>query len=143
MTKTTKPADRRWQKGAPPHVGWWNASNARLTDAWRWWNGAEWSYAAYENYCAKSAGRDAKKIPNQAIQYAIEWTDFYPADARVPRLDPTGGHWTFNTEGKMPTILAPCDKVEFAMPDGVPHQASAGTLRWREPSLIVAWRLAA
>lgn len=35
----------------------------------------------------------------------IEWTDYWPENARVPRLDPTGGHWTFNVDGVEPGDL--------------------------------------
>lgn len=29
--------------GPPPEVGWWQASDARRTDTWRYWNGERWS----------------------------------------------------------------------------------------------------
>ncbi len=78
--------DRTWHKGPPPHPGWWNASAYRDHEVWRWWNGEEWSFNVLSSdgprYAAgKAAFAYAGEIP-------IEWTDYYPKDARVPRIDP-------------------------------------------------------
>lgn len=77
---------RVWHKGPPPHIGWWNASNGRYFIAWRWWNGKQWSVAAYPDYALRDIARVARK-PN-ANQKLIEWTDYYPENARVPRVAP-------------------------------------------------------
>lgn len=76
---------RTWHKGPPPHVGWWNASVGSDANIWRWWNGEFWSYAA-----------DPWNSIYNVIEFAntkseiqsIEWTDYYPPNARVPRIDP-------------------------------------------------------
>ena len=78
---------RVWRKGPPPHVGWWNASNRQAEIIWRWWDGQCWSYPANEDFSRKQATYGAK-IPD-GNGYEVEWTDYYPERARVPRIDPT------------------------------------------------------
>jgi len=77
---------RTWHKGPPPHVGWWNASAVKAFDCWRWWDGKCWSAPAYPKYSARTAAAMAQK-PGR-WQYKIEWSDYYPENARVPRSDP-------------------------------------------------------
>jgi hypothetical protein len=77
---------RNWHKGPPPHVGWWNASVVEVHDAWRWWNGEFWSNVVYS-----AAG--VRRIEERAAQKFyrqkdVRWTDYYPRNARVPRIDP-------------------------------------------------------
>lgn len=76
---------RKWNKGLPPHVGWWNASRCRAQDCWRWWDGKQWSFPAPLGRERGVAERARQKAGNQA---RIEWTDFYPEGARVPRVAP-------------------------------------------------------
>lgn len=78
---------RVWKSGPPPHVGWWNASIAFDLRAWRWWDGKNWSLAAYEYASAKNAGKRAKG--KSSYYKEIKWTDKYPENARVPRIDPS------------------------------------------------------
>lgn len=78
-------AERKWHKGPPPHVGWWNASSCRLNQSWRWWDGTCWSVCADPYQSAESAAEDARVVCNSAL---IEWTDYYPEGARVPRINP-------------------------------------------------------
>lgn len=78
---------RTWHKGPPPHVGWWNASAGRNIWAWRWWDGESWSDYLLEYDTARSAA-DAAKRPALGSQAPIEWTDYWPKNARVPRIDP-------------------------------------------------------
>lgn len=79
--------DRVWNSGSPPHVGWWNASTRRMVHTWRWWDGKEWSLPAYPDYEAELAGAQAEwKAPDAG---PTEWTDYYPENARVPRVAPT------------------------------------------------------
>jgi len=75
----------KWHSGPPPHVGWWNASFAGNPDAWRWWNGLQWSYSAYPRQPAFIASLAAKGISTVS---SIKWTDYYPENARVPRIKP-------------------------------------------------------
>lgn len=77
---------RIWHKGPPPHVGWWNASTQRASWAWRWWDGKQWSYAVHDTFSAAGAAERAFK--STAFQDEIRWTDYYPVNARVSRIDP-------------------------------------------------------
>lgn len=79
-------AESKWHSGPPPHVGWWNASNCRHEDAWRWWNGFSWSLDASSKYPAEKACDMAARI--DTYQLDIEWCDYYPKNARVPRINP-------------------------------------------------------
>lgn len=84
-----KAEQREWHYGPPPHVGWWNASPVQMTDVWRWWNGEYWSMSASPHEGADSAAYwaecpELKLMPNEQIQ----WTDYWPENARVPRIVP-------------------------------------------------------
>lgn len=78
--------DREWHSGPPPHVGWWNASYSRRTDVWRWWNGEAWSISVFDGCPALEAA--ARATEHGIYQHEIEWTDYWPENARVPRIDP-------------------------------------------------------
>ena len=78
-------SNRTWHKGPPPHIGWWNASVNRNPKIWRWWNGRDWSAAATERFSAAYAGFKAEKY---TVAQDIEWTDYWPEGARVPRVAP-------------------------------------------------------
>ncbi len=78
---------RRWLKGPPPHIGWWNASTSKNIDVWRWWNGRFWSRAVAYCQSPKRAGQVAKmrtKCDINSIRYTTSW----PENARVPRINP-------------------------------------------------------
>lgn len=77
---------RKWHKGPPPHVGWWEASWNRNTNVWRWWDGFEWSVHSnqHDNQYTACAWAHKKVLDGGSI----EWTDYYPKNARVPRIDP-------------------------------------------------------
>ena len=77
---------RKWHKGPPPHVGWWAASNSRNQAAWRWWNGKRWGLLTFQSAHATHAAFNAEHPT--AKQDGIEWRHYYPANARVPRIDP-------------------------------------------------------
>lgn len=76
---------RKWHKGPPPHIGWWNASVNRDGGIWRWWTGRRWSLPASSRCSAKEAAGEAR-LP--ATASGIQWTDYWPEDARVPRIAP-------------------------------------------------------
>lgn len=76
---------RTWHKGPPPHIGWWNASTYRSDRTWRWWDGSLWSRSAAPGKSAKEAARLAR---NPSPVSGIEWTDYWPENARVPRIAP-------------------------------------------------------
>jgi hypothetical protein len=78
---------RKWHKGPPPHVGWWNASVNRFEDCWRWWDGKQWSKSAWEDEPSRLAA-SASMMKQEPVAYPVEWTDYYPENARVPRINP-------------------------------------------------------
>lgn len=78
---------RVWHKGPPPHAGWWESSVSRNRNLWRWWDGKCWSKAASYHLSAETAAFNADFPTTHSC---IEWTDYYPANARVPRIDPRG-----------------------------------------------------
>jgi hypothetical protein len=80
--------DGTWRSGPPPFPGWWNASFNRDPEAWRWWNGARWSMPAYPHQTNTSARAVARQGSSLSIQADIEWRHYYPANARVPRVNP-------------------------------------------------------
>jgi hypothetical protein len=81
--------NRIWNDGPPPHVGWWNASNNKQPDAWRWWFGFSWS----KDVCSVSSPIQVVRAAAQQSwqQSAIQWSDYWPENARVPRIDPRAG----------------------------------------------------
>jgi hypothetical protein len=76
---------REWNSGAPPHIGWWEASIIRSSGLWRWWNGTRWSDAAISSDDMDEVLRCAARI---GLNEGISWTDYYPENARVPRIKP-------------------------------------------------------
>lgn len=105
-------SDRVWHKGPPPFPGWWNASCVRLETIWRWWDGVRWSIQAHCHVSREFAAISANNIDDGPLVDDIEWTDYWPENARVPRLDPTGGHWTFNVDGVEPESLP--ERIDIA-----------------------------
>lgn len=79
-------SDRVWHMGPPPHVGWWNAGFNELPRAWRWWDGIRWSRVAWDDQSASQARALAYKPARTNAN--VRWTDYYPANARVPRINP-------------------------------------------------------
>ena len=78
---------RIWKNGPPPHIGWWNASIVMDDRAWRWWDGEYWSMRACPANSREQAMTVAKtrsRITNEIMQ----WTDYWPENARVPRVAP-------------------------------------------------------
>jgi len=81
-------SDLIWHKGAPPHVGWWNASTHKDPDIWRWWDGERWTAGRYYKAPPEFAAVD--EVGRASCPGGIEWTHAYPENARVPRIDPRG-----------------------------------------------------
>ncbi len=61
--------------------------------AWRWWNGARWSVVALPNDGEQEVSRSANTLYLGPTS-DIEWTDYYPDNARVARIDPATGKVT-------------------------------------------------
>lgn len=135
-------SDRVWHKGPPPFPGWWEASFAKEENVWRWWDGKYWSTPAWPEMSAHEAAYHADRksgIPDHC------WTDYWPENARVPRLDPTGGHWTFNVDGKRPKGLPVRIDLVFRNGQVVRGRPFPMLIWWRAgvPGDILAWRPAA
>ena len=79
--------ERIWHKGPPPHVGWWNASVYSNENCWRWWDGSNWSGVSYPALKAETAAHYALTPAAEGLA-RIFWTDYWPENARVPRVDP-------------------------------------------------------
>jgi hypothetical protein len=78
-----------WRKGPPPHVGWWLCVYAKHSEneAWRWWNGTVWSAPVFDHCHPELLGVWASK-PAIALDAYIFWSDYYPENPRVLRVDP-------------------------------------------------------
>jgi hypothetical protein len=76
-----------FQKGPPPHVQWWCTSISISYSTWRWWNGKSWSLPAFSYNSALGAEIEARNYTALA-PHEIEWCDYWPEKARVPRIDP-------------------------------------------------------
>lgn len=81
---------RVWNNGPPPHIGWWNASSdtGNAPETFSWWNGFRWSLGTQPDKDAKDAAIRAKELRDPEDERLVRWTDYYPENARVPRIDP-------------------------------------------------------
>lgn len=77
--------DREWHSGPPPYVGWWNAGTGRHPELWRWWDGARWSQHVHADHDAEEAGLLAM---GATADTGIQWTYYWPENARVARAHP-------------------------------------------------------
>ena len=76
---------RKWYGGPPPHIGWWNAGMFDDPEIWRWWDGAFWSLGVH---CSAPGFMAAETAERKTKSASIYWTDYYPSNARVPRIAP-------------------------------------------------------
>lgn len=81
--------DRIWHKGPPPHVGWWNATSDKTFApyAFSWWDGKRWSLGSQPHHSAELAASRAMRYRPPGSK-PVEWSDYWPENARVPRADP-------------------------------------------------------
>jgi hypothetical protein len=63
----------KWNKGAPPSIGWWPAGYFQDTALIRWYDGTHWSISAYASFTAEEAANCA--FYKAADQGAVEWTE--------------------------------------------------------------------
>lgn len=86
------PATRVFRRGPPPHVGWWltkwSAILSGNTEAWRWWNRNNWSCVAFESDSPDVVVACARTKTGALTRNGVEWSDYWPENARVPRVDP-------------------------------------------------------
>lgn len=75
----------KFNKGNPPHVGWWCCGEvgAKRDRYWRWWNGREWSSAVFEDQGQVLA--NLLSMAKHGSWSPIKWSHYYPENARVPR----------------------------------------------------------
>lgn len=85
-------SERIWHKGPPPHMGWWlTILEGDDEPCWRWFTGTGWTYGAHES----SSADCAERIANIGAVWAtgmMEWCDYWPENARVPRFNPNGAN---------------------------------------------------
>lgn len=91
-----------WKDGPPPHIGWWVAEVAYAYTGhlatvvpgqhWGWWDGKGWSAFAGPTFTPQEAAIRASKLgANDGATAHVRWSHYWPADARVPRIDPRPG----------------------------------------------------
>ena len=79
---------RVWHSGPPPFIGWWNANNEKDNGAWQWWDGCRWSMPIL--WAVRNVDFYAE-CPAFIDNVLIRWTDYWPENARVARIDPRVG----------------------------------------------------
>lgn len=94
--KSMNQTNIKWHRGPPPHVGWWATKHALDFPSsrsslkwWRWFDGQHWSRYSLEYETAKAAAKNAEIIMWGTNE--IQWCDYWPENARVPRIDPRKG----------------------------------------------------
>lgn len=87
MSESTE-YQRKWHKGPPPHVGWWNASTHRVIGIWRWWDGKTWSCPVGADAPHRQLKANSEVPENAATNQRMSWNDYWPEGARVPRINP-------------------------------------------------------
>lgn len=79
---------RVWRGGPPPHIGWWNASVNLGGNVWRWWDGARWSVPYSPNTSLWAVAVAPRRPSGHNTTRYVQWTDYWPENARVPRMRP-------------------------------------------------------
>lgn len=85
-------SELKWKKGWPPFKGWWNMSPDRTPEEWRWVE-PETKFISVMVFCWHKQAI-AEAIASVRSDYSIhelEYTDYWPEGARVPRIDPRKG----------------------------------------------------
>lgn len=79
---------RIWHKGPPPHVGWWNATSDTdgAPNTFSWWDGRAWSLGSQPD-APPDVAADRAKVYRPVLEL-VEWTNYWPENARVTRVDP-------------------------------------------------------
>lgn len=75
-----------WHDGPPPFVGWWRVEAPLLRKAtWSWWDGERWS-----GVCFKDEPMEFVALLSSCAWQGdpLRWSDYYPPNARVPRVKP-------------------------------------------------------
>ena len=85
--------------GPPPHVHWWMTSTSPTPDqifvfGWRWWNGLNWSVPVSASVHPSRLPFYATLPASHLIAENLCWCLYWPAGARVPRVNPNTGEVT-------------------------------------------------
>lgn len=68
----------RWNKSKPPAVGWYPTKvppYGNWNNAYRWWDGKMWSWAAFPHENAERAGRWAAKKESNYVSSVMLWSE--------------------------------------------------------------------
>lgn len=101
--------ERVWKPGPPPHIGWWNASAVLMSPsphAWRWWDGRKWSFNCQQGDSDEWLKNAIPQKENYETDKMV-WSDYWPKNARVPRVDPADPDYAIVVEAINKTI-GPC-----------------------------------
>lgn len=93
--------DHLWfHVGKPPSKGWWRVLNDTGTnlELYRWWDGEAWSVA----YSPHEVIPD--ELPMYPPHVTVQWCDYWPANARVPKIDPEGFAKVIDNEEVFPVM---------------------------------------
>lgn len=63
----------QWFSGPPPAVGWWPASNCSLLDAYRWFDGEDWSVVVFRDWDKYAAGSSSSLMEEECSNPPIKW----------------------------------------------------------------------
>lgn len=79
-----------FHNGPPPFPGWWYTSSGIDNEWrwWRWWDGESWSFGVSVGDDGIKAAETAMNKVYHTIAKCIKWCDYWPEDARCPRLNP-------------------------------------------------------
>jgi hypothetical protein len=85
--------ETEFHEGPPPYPGWWLASVKTFvnetSNMWGFWNGSTWSIFCSKDMTANTAGNRAGCVGSFGGDFRhIIWSNYYPENARVPRIDP-------------------------------------------------------
>lgn len=89
---------RTWHSGPPPHIGWWNASTHKNKEFWRWWSGERWSIGVHNMESSHCAMTWAYFLLTG--EKGVQWTNYWPTNGRVPRINPATGKVTGKIKGE-------------------------------------------
>lgn len=81
----------KFYSGPPPFPGWFLSRPVPCDGScagWRFFDGEMWSGQVDEGQSAKEAANVARWFRWLWHVHEIEWSEYYPRNARVPRVDP-------------------------------------------------------
>lgn len=92
--------DIEWEHRHPTNQGWWRVRNDQRTnlELYSWWNGEVWShtFSPHEDI--------PDTLPTYPPGVRLGWCDYWPLNARVPRIDPEGYAKVIDNEEVFPAM---------------------------------------